>query len=155
ARVLEGKHDRGLIWHTQGSGKSLTMLLAARKLVNVGLNDPTVFIVIDRVNLDDQINATFESASFEGVTRATRRSHLRELLAKDRRGVIVTTLQKFDETMSKLVNRDNVIVLIDEAHRSHLGKSISGIRMRDALPNAKLFAFTGTPIEIDDRSTRQ
>ncbi len=69
--------------------------------------------------------------------------------------MIVTTLQKFDETMSKLADRENVIVLIDEAHRGHLGKSVKGIQMRDALPQAKLFAFTGTPIEIDDRSTRQ
>ena len=85
-RVLDGDYDRGLIWHTQGSGKSLTMLFAARKLVNIGLENPTVFVVIDRVNLDDQINRTFEAASFEGVTRALSRAYLRRLLAGDRRG---------------------------------------------------------------------
>ncbi len=152
-RVLEGKYDRGLIWHTQGSGKSLTMLFAARKLKRIGLGNPTIFIVIDRVDLDDQINETFTAASFEGVERAFTRAKLRQLLEQDTRGVIITTVQKFDETMSQLVGRENVIALVDEAHRSQEG--LYGIRMRDALPTAKLFAFTGTPVESNDRSTRR
>jgi type I restriction enzyme R subunit len=152
-RVLDGKYDRGLIWHTQGSGKSLTMVFAARKLKNIGLGGPTIFIVIDRIDLDDQINETFTAASFEGVERAFTRRKLRELLEKDTRGVIITTVQKFDESMSRLVERENVIALVDEGHRSQEG--LYGIRMRDALPKAKLFAFTGTPVETNDRSTRR
>lgn len=152
-RVLDGTYDRGIIWHTQGSGKSLTMLFAARKLKNVGLNNPTIFIVIDRRDLDDQINETFTACQFRGVTRATRRKHLAELLASDARGVIITTVQKFEEQMAAISGRDNVIALVDEAHRTQEG--LHGIRMRAALPKAKLFAFTGTPIENDDHSTRQ
>lgn len=154
-RVLEGKHDRGIVWHTQGSGKSLTMLFAARKLKNVGLNNPTIFIIIDRRDLDDQINETFTACSFADVERATTRARLHELLAGDQRGVIITTVQKFQEEMKGLTTRENVIVLVDEAHRTQLGKSIFGISMRGALPKAKLFAFTGTPIESTDRSTRK
>jgi type I restriction enzyme, R subunit len=152
-RVLDGEHDRGVIWHTQGSGKSLTMLFAARKLKNVGLNNPTIFIIIDRRDLDDQINETFTACQFAGVTRATRRKKLAELLATDARGVIITTVQKFEEQMASLASRDNVIALVDEAHRSQEG--LYGLRMRAALPNAKLFAFTGTPIESTDHSTRK
>jgi type I restriction enzyme, R subunit len=154
-RVLEGKYDRGVVWHTQGSGKSLTMLFAARKLKNVGLSNPTILVVIDRRDLDDQINETFTACQFEGVERATNRARLEELLAGDQRGVIITTVQKFQEGMKGLAARENVIVLVDEAHRTQLGKSIFGISMRGALPQAKLFAFTGTPIEADDRSTRR
>lgn len=154
-RVIEGHHDRGVVWHTQGSGKSLTMLFAARKLKNVSLNNPTILIVIDRRDLDDQINETFTACDFKGVERATSRDHLARLIAGDQRGVIITTVQKFQEKMAGLAARENVIVLVDEAHRTHLGKSVFGISMRGALPQAKLFAFTGTPIEIDDRSTRQ
>jgi type I restriction enzyme, R subunit len=154
-RVLDGKYDRGIVWHTQGSGKSLTMLFAARKLKNVGLKNPTILIVIDRRDLDDQINETFTACQFAGVERATSRNHLRALLAGDQRGVIITTVQKFQEEMKGLGARDNVIVLADEAHRTHLGGSVFGISMRGALPQAKLFAFTGTPIETNDRSTRK
>ena len=85
----------GVVWHTQGSGKSLTMLFAARKLKNVGLKNPTTLIVIDRRDLDDQINETFTACQFKGVELATGRDHLRELLAGDQRGVIITTVQKF------------------------------------------------------------
>ncbi|MFI9253702.1 type I restriction endonuclease subunit R [Streptomyces sp. NPDC053069] len=152
-RVLDGTHNRGIVWHTQGSGKSLTMLFAARKLRNVGLGNPTVLIVIDRVDLDDQINETFSAASFRGVVRAETRSGLHNLLTSDRRGVIITTVEKFDESMHELVTRENVIVFVDEAHRTQEG--LFGIRMRAALPKAKLFAFTGTPIETQDRSTRR
>jgi type I restriction enzyme R subunit len=154
-RVVEGKYDRGIVWHTQGSGKSLTMLFAARKLKNVGLSNPTIVIVIDRRDLDDQINETFTACQFEGVSRALNRDGLRKLLATDKRGVIITTVQKFEEQMKGLSTRDNVIVFVDEAHRTQLGESIFGMSMRAALPNAKLFAFTGTPIETDDRSTRR
>lgn len=154
-RVVDGDYDRGIIWHTQGSGKSLTMLFAARKLKNVGLGNPTILIVIDRVDLDQQINETFTASSFKGVAPAVTGPVLRDMLANDRRGVIITTVQKFNEETNAVVDRDNVIVLVDEAHRTHLGQSLYGIRMRAALPKAKLFAFTGTPIETNDRSTRK
>jgi type I restriction enzyme R subunit len=154
-RVVEGQYDRGVVWHTQGSGKSLTMLFAARKLKNVRLNNPTIFIIIDRRDLDDQINETFTACQFKGVISATRRKKLAGLLKSDVRGVVITTVQKFDEQTPVLAERDNVIALIDEAHRTQLGKSLYGIRMRAALPKAKLFAFTGTPIESTDRSTRK
>ncbi len=153
ARVLEGVYDRGIVWHTQGSGKSLTMIFTARKLKNMGLGNPTIFVVIDRRDLDQQINETFTACQFEGVVRAMSREALRELLAADKRGVIITTVQKFDESMSQLADRENVVVLADEAHRTQEG--VFGIRMRDALPKAKLFAYTGTPIEAHDRSTRR
>jgi type I restriction enzyme R subunit len=152
-RVLDGRYDRGIVWHTQGSGKSLTMLFAARKLKNVGLRNPTIFIVIDRRDLDDQINETFTACQFAGVEPATSRAKLQELLHADTRGVIITTVQKFEQEMAGLAGRSNVIVLVDEAHRTQEG--LYGIRMRAALPKAKLFAFTGTPIETSDRSTRR
>lgn len=152
-RVLEGTYDRGIIWHTQGSGKSLTMIFAARKLLSIGLANPTVFIVVDRTDLDEQINDTLTACDFDGVTRAESRADLKRMLAADRRGVIVTTVHKFDEALSGISGRENVIVLVDEAHRSHEGDM--GIWMRKALANAKLFAFTGTPIETTDHSTRR
>jgi len=152
-RVLEGKLDRGLIWHTTGSGKSLTMVFAARKLMRAGLERPTVFIVIDRIQLDDQITRTLEACDFDGVRRATGGENLRQLIDADRRGVIVTVINKFQSVKDTVADRENVIVFVDEAHRSQEGEF--GIWMRNTLPNAKLFAFTGTPVETDDRSTRR
>ncbi len=152
-RVLEGEYDRGIVWHTQGSGKSLTMVFAARKLMRSGLDRPTVLIVIDRRDLDKQINETLTACSFDGVARALSRESLGQLLRSDRRGVVVTTVQKFSDDIAALQQRNNVIVFVDEAHRSQEGDF--GIRMRAALPNASLFAFTGTPVETNDRSTRK
>lgn len=152
-RVLDGEHDRGLIWHTQGSGKSLTMVMAARKLKRVGLDRPTILIVVDRKDLDKQISGTFGAASFKGVKKARGSQQLIGMLERDERGVIVTIVNKFGAAVGALVERDNVIVMVDEAHRSQEGTF--GIRMREALPKAKLFAFTGTPVETDDRSTRR
>jgi len=152
-RVLDGVHLRGLIWHTQGSGKSLTMVFAARKLLAAGLQSPTVLIVVDRTDLDDQINDTLTACSFDGVLSASRTRELQEALANDVRGVVVTTVHKFREAEAHLNARENVIVLVDEAHRTQEGDL--GIFMRAALPNAKLFAFTGTPIETTDHSTRR
>ena len=153
ARVLDGELDRGLIWHTTGSGKSLTMVFAARKLMRSDLDRPTVFIVIDRVQLDDQITSTLQACDFDGVRRATGGEDLRQLIDGDRRGVVVTVINKFQSIKDTVAERANVVVFVDEAHRSHEGEF--GIWMRTALPNAKLFAFTGTPVETDDRSTRR
>ncbi len=152
-RVKHGEYDRGIVWHTQGSGKSLTMIFTARKLLAAGLNNHTVFIVVDRTDLDEQINDTLTACEVDGVVRAGTRADLRRMLAADRRGVIVTTVHKFNEELGGISDRDNVVVLVDEAHRSHEGDM--GIWMRNALPKAKLFAFTGTPIETTDHSTRR
>lgn len=152
-RVLAGELDRGLVWHTTGSGKSLTMVFAARKLMRTGLDRPTVFIVIDRTDLDDQITGTFEACDFDGVTRAVSGEDLRDIIRADRRGVIVTIINKFEGARDVVAQRENVIVFVDEAHRSQEGDF--GIWMRTALPNARMFAFTGTPVETSDRSTRR
>lgn len=152
-RVLDGRLDRGLVWHTTGSGKSLTMVFAARKLIRAGLERPTVFIVIDRTDLDDQITGTFEACDFDGVTRAVSGEDLRGIIRSDRRGVIVTIINKFEMARDVVAERDNVIVFVDEAHRSQEGDF--GIWMRTSLPNARMFAFTGTPVETTDRSTRR
>jgi type I restriction enzyme R subunit len=151
-RVLSGG-DRGVVWHWAGSGKSLTMVFAARKLVSSGLDRPTVFIVIDRVDLDDQISGTFGACEFDGLVNITSGKELRRLIEGDRRGVIVTIVNKFKSVKDAVSERDNVIVFVDEAHRSQEGEF--GIWMRAALPNARLFGFTGTPVEADDRSTRR
>lgn len=150
---IVGGGDRGLIWHWAGSGKTLTMVFAARKLRRSGLDRPSVFIVIDRVDLDDQISGTFGACEFDDVTSVTSGSELRRLIESDRRGVIVTIVNKFKGVEDAVVNRDNVVVFVDEAHRSQEGEF--GIWMRAALPDARLFGFTGTPIETDARSTRR
>ena len=152
-RVQGGELDRGLVWHTTGSGKSLTMVFAARKLMRAGLDRPTVFIVIDRTDLDDQITGTFEACDFDGVIRAVSGEDLRGIIRSDRRGVIVTIINKFEAASDVVGERENVIVFVDEAHRSQEGEF--GIWMRTALPNARMFAFTGTPVETTDRSTRR
>lgn len=152
-RVVTGETDRGLIWHTTGSGKSLTMVFAARKLLNAGLDRPTIFIVIDRTDLDDQISGTFGAVEFDGLVNATSGQQLRQLVTGDKRGVIVAIVNKFKSLQDVTAERENVIVFVDEAHRSHEGEF--GIWMRSALPNAKLFAFTGTPVEHGDHSTRR
>jgi type I restriction enzyme, R subunit len=148
-----GGGDRGLIWHTTGSGKSLTMVFAARKLMGAGLDRPTVFIVIDRVDLDDQISGTFGACEFDGVANVTTGDKLRQLIDADKRGVVVTIVNKFRSVGEAVADRDNVIVFVDEAHRSQEGEF--GIWMRTALPKARIFGFTGTPVETDDRSTRR
>lgn len=151
-RVRAGKLNRGIVWHATGSGKSLTMVFAARKLLRIGLGNPFVIIVIDRTELDEQINETLTACEFDGVERAMSRKHLDELLSSDAGAVIVTTVQKFDASLSSRLERREVIAFVDEAHRTQFGKF--GMWMRDALPNASLFGFTGTPIEVDGRSTR-
>jgi type I restriction enzyme, R subunit len=151
-RVAIGELDRGIVWHATGSGKSLTMVFAARKLLRVGLGSPTVLIVIDRNELDEQISETLTACEFDGVERAKTRRHLEELLQERTGGVVVTTVHKFDEEMAGLLTRRPVVGFVDEAHRTQFGKF--AIWMRKALPRAFLFGFTGTPIEKDARSTR-
>jgi len=151
-RVVEGRVRKGLIWHFQGSGKSLLMVFASQKLrLHPELGNPTVIIVVDRIDLDTQITATFNAADVPNMVAAQTRSELQLLLNRDARKVIITTIHKFGEAGGILNDRTNIIVLVDEAHRTQEGDL--GRKMRDALPNAFLFGLTGTPINTRDRNT--
>ncbi len=151
-RVVAGHPKKGLIWHFQGSGKSLLMLFAARKLrLHPALKNPTVMIVVDRIDLDSQISSTFYAADAPNLVKAESRKDLQELLGKDVRKIIITTIHKFGEADGVLNERDNIIALVDEAHRTQEGDL--GRKMRDALPNAFLFGLTGTPINRADKNT--
>ncbi|KOO82842.1 type I restriction endonuclease subunit R [Stenotrophomonas maltophilia] len=151
-RVLAGYPRKGLIWHFQGSGKSLLMVFAAQKLrMHAGLKNPTVLIVVDRIDLDSQITGTFTGADIPNLEKADSREKLQQLLAQDVRKIIITTIFKFGEATGSLNDRSNIIALVDEAHRTQEGDL--GRKMRDALPNAFLFGLTGTPINRADRNT--
>jgi type I restriction enzyme R subunit len=152
ARVVAGQPRKGLIWHFQGSGKSLLMLFAARKLrLHPALKNPTVLIVVDRIDLDSQISGTFYAADMANMVRTESRKELADLLGKDARKVVITTIHKFAEADGVLNDRGNIIVLVDEAHRTQEGDL--GRKMREALPNAFLFGLTGTPINRADKNT--
>ena len=155
-RVLTGYPKKGLIWHFQGSGKSLLMVFAAQKLrLHAGLKNPTVLIVVDRIDLDTQITGTFTGADIPNLEKADTREKLQQLLAQDVRKIIITTIFKFGEAPNgkagALNERSNIIALVDEAHRTQEGDL--GRKMRDALPNAFLFGLTGTPINRFDKNT--
>ncbi|HHO9622046.1 TPA: type I restriction endonuclease subunit R [Escherichia coli] len=151
-RVLAGYPRKGLIWHFQGSGKSLLMVFAAQKLrMHAGLKNPTVLIVVDRIDLDSQITGTFTGADIPNLEKADSRDKLQQLLAQDVRKIIITTIFKFGEATGSLNDRSNIIALVDEAHRTQEGDL--GRKMREALPNAFLFGLTGTPINRADRNT--
>ncbi len=194
----------GVVWHTQGSGKSLTMAYVTRKLQadEFGFNNPTVLVMTDRKDLDRQITGTFRNVGFKNVNQASSVAHLDKLLRNDYGGIITTTLQKFQEkdseatdstdqteadenknliiekeingkTLTKITKelqdgkwveverveidleqlstKENLFILVDEAHRSHYG--FLAAFMRTVLPNAKFVAFTGTPISKEDKST--
>lgn len=196
--------EGGVVWHTQGSGKSLTMAYVARKLQapEYGFDNPTVMIMTDRKDLDRQITTTFQNVGFKNVNQASSVVHLDKLLRNDYGGIITTTLQKFQETdkeatttsdqtqveesahlmmekhlegktltkitkalqqgqwveierevidLEELSSKENLYIMVDEAHRSHYGFLASF--MRTVLPNAKFIAFTGTPISKEDKST--
>jgi len=151
-RVLKGRIKQGLIWHFQGSGKSLLMVFTALKLrAMAGLTNPTVLIVVDRIDLDTQITGTFHASNVPNLVSTDSRKELQELLAAGARKVIITTIHKFGEAPGVLDARDNNIVMVDEAHRTQEGDY--GRKMREALPNAFLFGLTGTPINRRDRNT--
>jgi type I restriction enzyme R subunit len=167
----QAKGDRraGVIWHTQGSGKSLLMAFYAGQLVkHPAMANPTLVVLTDRNDLDDQLFATFSMCRDlirQTPVQADSREDLTKLLARASGGVIFTTLQKFGETSQALIDRRNVVVIADEAHRSQYGfrakvdaktGEISygfAKYLRDALPNASFIGFTGTPIEADDVNT--
>ena len=143
---------RGIVWHTQGSGKSLTMIFAARKLWNhPQLQQPTLVVVVDRVQLEEQMAGELYNTNTENVAVAKDKPELRDLLAQNYRGVILTLVHKFDDIEPEMTDRANVILLVDEAHRTQYGDL--GVFMRSAMPNASMFGFTGTPIELSDRHT--
>ncbi|GAB4248212.1 type I restriction endonuclease subunit R [Deferrisoma sp.] len=159
-----GDRRAGVIWHTQGSGKSLSMVFYASKVIrHPAMENPTIVVLTDRNDLDNQLFATF--AANRQILRQTpvqaeSRVHLRNLLQVASGGVIFTTIQKFfpenrGEAHPLLSARRNIVVIADEAHRSQYD-FIDGFarHMRDALPNASFIGFTGTPIEKDDRNTR-
>ena len=151
-RVIAGKPRKGLIWHFQGSGKSLLMVFAAQKLrLTPELKNPTVLIVVDRIDLDTQISATFNGADIPNLVKADSRAELERLLKQDSRKIIITTIFKFGEADGVLNDRENIVALVDEAHRTQEGDL--GMKMRAALPNAFLFGLTGTPINKRDRNT--
>jgi type I restriction enzyme R subunit len=151
-RVVKGYPKKGLIWHFQGSGKSLLMVFAAQKLrLHPKLGNPTVMIVVDRIDLDTQITATFNAADVPNMVGVATRQELQTLLAQDVRKVLITTVHKFAEADGRLNERSNIIVMVDEAHRTQEGDL--GRKMREALPNAFLFGLTGTPINRADRNT--
>ncbi len=179
-RATKESGDRriGVIWHTQGSGKSLSMVFYAGKLVtNVHLVNPTIVVITDRNDLDDQLFGTFMKCRDilrNTPVQANSRGHLRELLnQRTSGGIIFTTIQKFmpedkGNDAPVLTDRKNVVVLADEAHRSQYGFGAEVVKhtdeadvkygyakyLRDSLPNASYIGFTGTPIENTDKSTR-
>lgn len=162
----------GVVWHTQGSGKSFSMVFYTGLIVtDPKLNNPTVVVVTDRNDLDNQLFSTFASCSKlllrQEPKQAKDREHLKELLRVNAGGIIFTTIQKFDENPDVLSERSNIIFIVDEAHRSQYGLDAKFDRntgewkygyaknMRDALPNATFIGFTGTPIDLNDKSTRE
>ena len=169
--LKDPKNNRiGVVWHTQGSGKSLSMVFFSG-IVSRKLGNPTVLVINDRNDLDDQLEQTFSAAHEylrQTPKQAKSRTETRDLLATNSGGIIFSTIQKFspedgEEAMPVLTNRSNVIVISDEAHRSQYGMKArytkDGVRygfaqyLRDSLPNASFIGFTGTPINIDDKST--
>ena len=203
-KKFQEQNQGGVIWHTQGSGKSLTMAYITRKLQaeEFGFKNPTVIIMTDRIDLDRQITSTFINCGFKNVNQASSVVHLEKLLKNDYGGIITTTLQKFQESdkessvstdlteqeetrnqliektitdgiltkvtkvleagkwveikrdvihLEELSNKENLYVMVDEAHRSQYG--FLAAFMRTVLPKAKFLAFTGTPISKEEKST--
>ena len=148
----------GVIWHTQGSGKSLTMLMLAGGLIRESrMTNPTIVMITDRNDLDDQLFDTFAAGRAllrQDPVQAASREHLKALLDRAAGGVVFTTIQKFAEAHGVVSERSNVVVMADEAHRSQYGFVEGGARwMHEALPNATFIGFTGTPLERDDKNT--
>jgi len=151
-RVVAGHPKKGLIWHFQGSGKSLLMVFAAQKLrLHPALRNPAVLIVVDRIDLDTQISGTFHASDIPNLVKAESSAELAQWLRQDTRKIIITTIHKFADVEGVLNDRANLIVMVDEAHRTQEGDL--GLKMRIALPNAFLFGLTGTPINRRDRNT--
>jgi type I restriction enzyme R subunit len=151
-RVKEGRVKKGLIWHFQGSGKSLLMVFAAQKLRRAAeLKSPTVIVLVDRTDLDTQISDTFNASDIPNVEATESIKDLQKMLEQDTRKIIISMIHKFRDAKPNMNTRDNIIVLVDEAHRTQEGDL--GRQMRAALPNAFLFGLTGTPVNKADKNT--
>lgn len=171
--AVSGNGKIGVFWHTQGSGKSLSMVFLAHMLQE-RINSPTIVVITDRDDLDDQLFGQFSRCSkflrqkpVQAQARDKGPDNLRDLLSnRQANGIIFTTMQKFEEGDGPLCDRSNVVVMIDEAHRGQYGLtesidkngkvSLGAARVvRDALPNASYIGFTGTPIALEGRNTRE
>ena len=168
--ALETDGKGGVFWHTQGSGKSLSMVFYAH-LLQTALNTPTIVVVTDRNDLDDQLYGQFMKCKDflrQEPVHASSRANLKELLeGRQVNGIIFTTMQKFEESFDCLSERRNIVVMADEAHRGQYGlkervnektgeiKIGSARIIRNALPNATYIGFTGTPVSMKDRNTRE
>ncbi len=151
-RVKNGNIKKGLIWHFQGSGKSLLMVFAAQKLRRIPeLKSPTVLVLVDRTDLDTQIFGTFSASDIANVESTDSIKELQNLIELDTRKIIISMIHKFRDAKPRMNTRDNIIVLVDEAHRTQEGDL--GRQMRAALPNAFLFGLTGTPVNKIDKNT--
>lgn len=168
-KAVEGDGKIGVFWHTQGSGKSLSMVFFAH-LLQSRLDSPTIVVITDRNDLDDQLYGQFGRCSAflrQTPVQAESRKDLRDLLeGREANGIIFTTMQKFTDGDEPLCDRSNVVVMVDEAHRGQYGLtermdasgkvSVGAARVvRKALPNASYIGFTGTPIALEDRNTRE
>ena len=151
-RVKAGYPKQGLIWHFQGSGKSLLMVFAAQKLRMIPeLKNPTVVIVDDRIDLETQITATFNASDIPNLVSLSTKEELINFFKQDTRKIAITTIFRFGDVDGVLNERDNIIVMVDEAHRTQEGNL--GEKMHAALPNAFFFGLTGTPINRVDKNT--
>lgn len=148
ARALDPKRRSGLIWHTQGSGKTFTMIVAAEQLLerpHPTLGKNTVLMIVDRNELESQLFGNLSAYGLQAVEVAESKARLRDLLASDYRGLIVSMIHKFDDLPAAINTRANIYVLVDEAHRTTGGDL--GNYLMGALPNATYLGFTGTPID--------
>lgn len=151
-RVVAGQPKQGLIWHFQGSGKSLLMVFAAQKLrMTSELKNPTVVIVDDRLDLETQITATFNATDIPNLVSLATKDDLERFFSQDMRKIAITTIFRFGDVEGQLNDSNNIILMVDEAHRTQEGDL--GTKMRRALPNAFFFGLTGTPINKLERNT--
>ncbi len=145
-RAADKKKHRGLIWHTQGSGKTYTMIVTAKRLIeDPRFENPTILMLVDRNELESQLFGNLESVGFGRIAVAESKEHLRKLLRSQTPGLIVSMIHKFDDIPESIDTRKNVVVLVDEAHRTTGGDL--GNYLMGALPNATFLGFTGTPID--------
>lgn len=157
-RVVDGEYRKGLVWHTQGSGKSLTMVMAALKLkkhltiADGAIGNPNLLVLTDRKDLDEQIAGTFIACGLSNPRQVEGKADLRDALHQATKGLtLLSTIFKFEGLRKEVADSDNWIVLVDECHRTQ--EKDLGAYLRATLPNARFFGFTGTPVKADDKNT--